>query len=134
MPAKYCNSSEQVCPAGPPRIPGAKGAKGSRGRRGPKGTKGKKGIQGDIGLPGITGPTGPRGVKGDRASQARKACRDHRVGLRSQYLPHKSCYHPLSRLEMKEEMRTFIVRLVEIRLQRSNGNSMAVSFCQNLST
>ena len=72
MPAKYCNSSEQVCPAGPPGIPGAKGAKGSRGRRGPKGTKGKKGIQGDIGLPGITGPTGPRGVKGDRGEPGPK--------------------------------------------------------------
>ena len=69
MPAKYCKSSEKVCPAGPPGIPGVKGTKGSRGRRG---TKGKRGLQGDMGppgthgKPGMTGTTGPRGVKGDR--------------------------------------------------------------------
>jgi len=67
MPLKYCKSSEKVCPAGSPGLPGPTGAKGPRGRKGPKG---KKGPQGPVGPPGksgktgMTGPAGPRGEKG----------------------------------------------------------------------
>ena len=75
MPAKYCKSTEKVCPAGPPGIPGVRGVKGFRGRRG---SQGKKGLQGDMGppgrhgKPGMIGPTGPRGVKGNRGEPGPK--------------------------------------------------------------
>ena len=75
MSLKYCKSSEKVCPAGPPRLPGPTGAKGQRGRRG---AKGKKGPQGTMGPPGksgktgMTGPAGPRGDKGDKGESGPK--------------------------------------------------------------
>ena len=75
MPTKYCKSSEKVCPAGPPGLPGPTGVREPGGRRGPKG---KKGPQGPMGPPGksgktgITGPAGPRGEKGDKGEPGSK--------------------------------------------------------------
>ena len=73
MPLKYCKSSEKVCPAGPPVLPGPTGAKGQRDRREAKGKKGPKGPTGRPGKTGETGtsdPAGPRGEKGDKENLA----------------------------------------------------------------
>ena len=65
MSIKYCKSSEQVCPAGPPGLTGPIGAQGPRGRRGPRGKKGNPGSVGPPGKSGMAGSPGPRGEKGD---------------------------------------------------------------------
>ena len=68
-----------------------------------------------------------------RVIRANQEIRDHLGGLENQYLLHKWWYHLQITLEMKEEIRWFIVRLEETLLLLSNGDSRAESFCREQS-
>ena len=72
VPTKYCRSSERVCPAGPPGLPGPIGAQGPRGRRGPRGKTGTEGRIGQPGKSGMAGTPGLTGQKGDRGNPGPK--------------------------------------------------------------
>ena len=76
IPIEYCNSTQKLCPAGRPGLPGKTGPRGPpgiAGRKGKKGSPGRKGVPGETGgnrapgprgLKGDTGPSGPRGPPG----------------------------------------------------------------------